>query len=185
MSVLCIGGICIPYSVFFPLLVLILKWLAPFLPEGIFGAKKKEPTGEEKALATLPFGVFDLDSELQYKAALASNVITFLWFTSDWCVPCKKLQPIWEELATKQHPELRWMNIDVDKFGDIAAQHAVLSLPSFFAYVGNQELGSLSGKDSKEDGALQEFVRKAVAAGAERQKAAGAGAATAGSGKTT
>jgi thioredoxin 1 len=55
MSVCCIGGVCIPYTAFFPLLLLILKWMAQklsfLLPESLqqrLLKKQNDETDHEK-----------------------------------------------------------------------------------------------------------------------------------------
>jgi thioredoxin-like negative regulator of GroEL len=50
-----------------------------------------------------------------------------LLFTADWCVPCKQLKPIVEELAKEYSLELQEVNVDAD--GDLVRKFDVKSIP--------------------------------------------------------
>ena len=180
MAVFCICGICIPYSVFWPLILLILKPVLEFFAKTFgweFGGKKKnnssQCTSETSVTASVccttktttdvivPTGLFDLESEEQYAAAINENQTTFVRFTSSWCVPCKKLVPLWTELSVS-YPESRFISVDVDKYEDIAAAHSVVSLPMFFSFRQNNELDRLWGLEAKNEQALSAFVSKSM-----------------------
>lgn len=50
-------------------------------------------------------------------------------FHADWCGPCKKQDPILEELKEK-HPDVKFEKIDVDEDPDIAQEYGVRSVPT-------------------------------------------------------
>ena len=184
MAVFCICGFCIPYSVFWPLILLILKPVLEFFAK-TFGwelgeMKKKNDnnpqctsvsetsvtasvscTSKTDTDAILPTGLFDLESEEQYAAAIKESRTTFVRFTSSWCVPCKKLVPLWTELSLAD-PESRFISVDVDKYEDIAAAHGVVTLPMFFSFRQNNEMDRLWGMEAKNEQALRAFVSKGM-----------------------
>lgn len=50
-------------------------------------------------------------------------------FHADWCGPCKKQEPILEELEEK-HPDVEFEKIDVDDNPDVAQDYGVRSVPT-------------------------------------------------------
>ena len=50
-------------------------------------------------------------------------------FYADWCGPCKKQDPILEELET-DYGDVEFVKIDVDDEQDVANQYQVRSLPT-------------------------------------------------------
>ena len=55
-----------------------------------------------------------------------------LYFTADWCGPCKKVRPIVEEI-NKESIE-KFMIINVDTEMDLAKNHNVSSVPTFILF---------------------------------------------------
>ncbi len=50
-------------------------------------------------------------------------------FYADWCGPCKKQDPILEELEA-EYDDVEFVKIDVDDEQDVANQYQVRSLPT-------------------------------------------------------
>lgn len=50
-------------------------------------------------------------------------------FYADWCGPCKKQEPILEDLEEK-HPDVEFEKIDVDDNPDVAQDYGVRSVPT-------------------------------------------------------
>jgi thioredoxin 1 len=54
--------------------------------------------------------------------------VRLLDFYADWCGPCKKQDPILEELEA-EYGDVEFVKIDVDDEQDVANQYQVRSLP--------------------------------------------------------
>jgi thioredoxin len=52
-------------------------------------------------------------------------------FYADWCVPCKKMSPIVEELAKEYDGKIVFYKVDIDKEKELAENMRVTSIPSF------------------------------------------------------
>lgn len=52
-------------------------------------------------------------------------------FYADWCVPCKKMSPIVEELAKEYEGKIVFYKVDIDKERELAENMRVTSIPSF------------------------------------------------------
>ena len=50
-------------------------------------------------------------------------------FYADWCIPCKRMNPVLEEFKTRSDVEL--VKINVDNHRDIALEYSVRSVPCF------------------------------------------------------
>jgi thioredoxin 1 len=65
-------------------------------------------------------------------------------FTAAWCPPCRVMKPVLEELAAARE-DLRFVQLDVDEHQRTAAEHAVLSMPTFILFRDGREVRRLVG----------------------------------------
>jgi thioredoxin 1 len=71
---------------------------------------------------------------------------TLLYYTADWCGPCKMMTPIITELQHKY--SIR--KIDIDKNPESARQYSVMSVPTFILVDGGgNEVSRLVGAQPK------------------------------------
>ena len=70
-------------------------------------------------------------------------------FGAEWCVYCKKIAPIIEEIAS-EHPELVVGSIDVDANPMLAARFRVHSLPTVLVMKNGEVVRQFLGAQSKE-----------------------------------
>ena len=71
-------------------------------------------------------------------------------FSASWCGPCKKLQPIVEELAREYDGRVNIVHIDVDRARETAARYGIMSVPSLFFFVNGDVASQLTGVVPKE-----------------------------------
>ena len=57
-------------------------------------------------------------------------------FSATWCGPCKKLEPVIEEIATDYAGRLKVVKVDVDKARNTAAKFGVMSVPMVLLFQG-------------------------------------------------
>ena len=70
-------------------------------------------------------------------------------FGAEWCVYCKKIAPIIEEIAS-EHPELVVGSIDVDLNPMLAARFRAHSLPTVLVMKDGQVVKQFLGAQTKE-----------------------------------
>ena len=59
-------------------------------------------------------------------------------FSATWCGPCKKLEPIVDEIATAFAGKVKVVKVDVDHAPGAAARFAVLSVPTLVFFKDGQ-----------------------------------------------
>jgi len=57
-----------------------------------------------------------------------NNIV--LYFTASWCGPCKKISPIFNDLADKFH-SIKFIKVDVDEMEELAVTMGVSCMPTF------------------------------------------------------
>jgi thioredoxin 1 len=69
-------------------------------------------------------------------------------FSATWCGPCKKLEPVVDEIATEFAGRVKVVKVDVDRSPATAAKFAVMSVPTLIFFrdgqVRDQALGVFS-----------------------------------------
>ena len=81
-------------------------------------------------------------------------------FTATWCVPCKAMSPLVDQLAEEYKGRLRVAKVDVDTASQVAMNYGIRSVPTLLLFKGGAVVGQHVGKISREK--LKEFVGKAL-----------------------
>jgi thioredoxin 1 len=84
-------------------------------------------------------------------------VKSVLYFTADWCNPCKKVKPIVEELNREQIIAKFFM-IDADIESEMVSDFEVKSVPTFVLIRDNKEVSRTTGAKTKEE--LLSFINE-------------------------
>ncbi len=79
---------------------------------------------------------------------IQASVPVLVDFSATWCGPCKKLEPVIDEIAGDYDSKLKVVKVDVDKAPNAAAKFGVLSVPTLILFqdgsVKDQVLGLVS-----------------------------------------
>ena len=69
-------------------------------------------------------------------------------FSATWCGPCKKLEPVVDQIAAEYAGRVKVVKVDVDQSQATAAKYAVMSVPTLIFFrdgqVRDQAIGVLS-----------------------------------------
>ena len=79
-----------------------------------------------------------------------------LYFTADWCNPCKQTRPIVEELNREQIMA-KFFIIDVDSEIEMAKDFEIKSVPTFVVIKNNKEIHRVTGAQTRQQ--LEELIR--------------------------
>ena len=80
-----------------------------------------------------------------------------LYFTADWCNPCKKVRPIVEQL---NHDQIiaRFFIIDADTEIEMVQDFEVKSVPTFILIKDNKEVARVTGAQTRQQ--LESFIEQ-------------------------
>ena len=77
-----------------------------------------------------------------------------LYFTAEWCNPCKRTRPIAEELDREN--VIKFQFIDADDNGDLCRKFEIKAIPTFILIEDNKEVRRMNGAKTREQ--IQEFI---------------------------
>ena len=80
---------------------------------------------------------------------------SILYFTADWCQPCKKVKPIVEELNREYFPGI-FQIVEVDIENEMAKTFEIRSVPTFILFEDGKEINKIIGSQTKQS--LLEFI---------------------------
>jgi thioredoxin 1 len=72
-----------------------------------------------------------------------------LYFTADWCNPCKRTRPIVDDL-NRDSSDVKFQIIDVDSELQMAKTFNVISIPTFIVITNGVESTRATGAQTKE-----------------------------------
>lgn len=156
MTTICIGGYCIPISLFWPFLLLLIKPILEWYNRWTGKPNKNDGQSSASSSEDITLGSeIILKNETSFDHILHSQHHVIVRFTAPWCKPCKSIEPLYQELA-KERPDVAFVTIDVDRFDSIAAKYKAFKIPLFLSFLDGEQAGKLVGKD---DDKLKEFIQ--------------------------
>jgi len=91
-----------------------------------------------------------LEKEEEFNKIINSNNKVLVDFYANWCGPCKMLSPIIESVS-KNHSDIVFLKVDVDKFENIARNYSIMSIPSLKLFENGKIIKDSLGLISKEE----------------------------------
>ena len=91
---------------------------------------------------------------------LQSETPVLVDFWAEWCQPCRKVQPLLEEIAKELGDRVEIVKLNVDENPDVAMRYGVMSIPTLALFVGGVEKKRLIGAMPKRNivSELSEFL---------------------------
>ena len=104
-----------------------------------------------------PFAVTDTDFD---EKVLKSDRPVLVDFWADWCMPCKMIAPIVEELSQEYDGKLDVAKLDVDSNDKTAMAYGVRSIPTLLIFKEGQPIDQIVGAVPK--GVLKKKIDSAL-----------------------
>jgi rhodanese-related sulfurtransferase len=70
----------------------------------------------------------------EYQAAISGNETILVDFGADWCPPCKKMEPVLEQLKTEKKDAFKFIRVDGGVHTNVMKAMNVEALPVFIIY---------------------------------------------------
>ena len=84
------------------------------------------------------------------KEVLQANKTVLVDFWASWCMPCKMLSPILDEVESER-PDIKIGKINVDDEGELSIRHGVMSIPTLMVFKNGELVNKSIGLVTKED----------------------------------
>lgn len=100
------------------------------------------------------------DSEMHKK--IESGKLTLVEFFATWCIHCQRMEPIVEEFKKEMAGKLEVVQVDIDKYEELASDFSIEGTPTFILIENGEQLWREAGEMSLEElkDAVKEFVKK-------------------------
>lgn len=87
----------------------------------------------------------------QIQTLVASNKLVLLDFHTQWCIPCKKMIPVIDELKKDFEGKIIFQTLDADANKSIAENYKVVSVPTYILLKDGKEVYRKTGLAPKEE----------------------------------
>jgi len=91
---------------------------------------------------------------------LQSAVPVLVDFWAEWCAPCRKVEPLLNEIATEMAGKVEIVKLNIDENPETAMAYRVMSVPTLTIFKGGQPVQSVAGARPKGD--LVRFIESAI-----------------------
>jgi thioredoxin 1 len=91
---------------------------------------------------------------------LQSDKPVLVDFWADWCMPCKKVDPLLNEIANEMGDKVQIVSINIDENPETTRAYRVMSVPTLTIFKGGEPVNSVTG--AKPKSALVNFIESAL-----------------------
>ena len=71
-------------------------------------------------------------------------------FWAEWCMPCRALAPVIDELSTEFQGKIRFAKVNVDECKDVAVKFGIRGIPTLILFQNGKKLNELVGNQPKD-----------------------------------
>ena len=86
-------------------------------------------------------------SNFQYQL---QSGIALVDFWASWCMPCKMMAPILNEVAAEAGGKVKICKVDVQQYQDISAKFSVRNIPTLILFKNGKEINRFVGVKTKQ-----------------------------------
>lgn len=84
------------------------------------------------------------------KEVLQSDTPVLVDFWAEWCMPCKMVGPVIEELAKEYEGKIKVGKLNVDQNSQMPSKFGIMSIPSILFFKGGEVVKSMVGAQPRE-----------------------------------
>ena len=86
-----------------------------------------------------------------FEESIGDNKLTMVDFYATWCGPCMQMDPFGKEIKTEKKDLVNVVQVDTDKFTEIAEKYQIDALPTLIFFKNGKIVHREVGGRSKED----------------------------------
>ena len=103
--------------------------------------------------------VVKLDSS-SFDNFLKTDMPVLVDFWADWCMPCRMMGPVMEELAQAYAGKARFGKVNVDEDSQIAGRYGIMSIPHFLIFKNGSRVEKIVGAVGRDplESALKKYL---------------------------
>jgi thioredoxin 1 len=91
---------------------------------------------------------------------LQSDKPVLVDFWAEWCMPCKKVDPLLGEIAKEMGDKVQIVSVNIDENPETTRAYRVMSVPTLTMFKGGEPVNSVTGARPKS--ALVNFIESAL-----------------------
>lgn len=84
------------------------------------------------------------------KEVLDSKLPVLADFWAEWCVPCKMIGPVIEDISTEYADKLKVVKVNVDDASELAGNYNVISIPTIMLFKDGEVVNQMVGAGNKD-----------------------------------
>lgn len=93
----------------------------------------------------------NLTTENFEKEVLESQIPVLVDFYSNFCPPCRVLEPIFEELRKEFKGKVKFLRLNTDQNRELTVRYGIMGVPTLILFEDGKEAGRVIGLRRKED----------------------------------
>ena len=104
--------------------------------------------------------VLEFTDDIFQQQVLESSQPVLVDFWAEWCMPCKKVDPLLGEIAKEMGDKVEIVSINIDENPETTRAYRVMSVPTLTIFKGGEPVNSVTG--AKPKSALVNFIESAL-----------------------
>lgn len=90
-------------------------------------------------------------TKANFNETIMSDKLVLVDFWASWCGPCRMVSPVIDQIAEEYNGKITVGKVNVDDEGALAAEYAVVSIPTVILFKGGKPVEKLVGAHSADD----------------------------------
>jgi thioredoxin 1 len=85
------------------------------------------------------------------KEVTKSKIPVVVDFFADWCMPCRMMAPVFEELSGEFGKKVKFAKVNTENEGELASKFNIMSIPTLLIFKNGKEAGKVTGFSPKNE----------------------------------